>query len=281
MVPGLSGAYAPYDTQYYAGTSVQPGDSVYLSGVAGLAAGVYPLLPARYALLPGAYLVQAVTGYRDLQPQQKVALADGTQIVAGYRTVADQLNPAARYSGFAVRAGSAVMKEAQYQQSYANTFFTQQALAQGTAVPRLPADAGQFVLAPLGTLSMQGDLLQASHADGAHGAIVDIAVPNLYVGDGVAAAPGNYVSIDATTLSHLNAESLLLGGTRQSAADGMLVNVDSDRIVIANSAATPLTAGEVILAANNGITVNPGSAIEGQRHGRKFARPDYRARRQR
>ncbi|MES1998351.1 MAG: filamentous hemagglutinin family protein [Pseudomonadota bacterium] len=261
VVPGLSSVYAPYDTQYYAGTSVQPGDSVYLSGVAGLAAGVYPLLPARYALLPGAYLVQAVTGYRDLQPQQKVALADGTQIVAGYRTVADQVNPAARYSGFAVRAGSAVMKEAQYQQSYANTFFTQQALAQGTAVPRLPADAGQFVLAPLGTLSMQDDLLQASHADGAHGAIVDIAVPNLYISDGVAGAPGNYVSIDATTLSHLNAESLLLGGTRQSAADGMLVNVDSDRIVIANSAATPLTAGEVIVAANNGITMNQGSAI--------------------
>jgi filamentous hemagglutinin len=262
VVPGLSGGYAPYDTQYYAGTSVQPGDSVYLSGVGDLPANVYSLLPARYALLPGAYLVQAVNGYRDLLPQQKVALADGTQIVAGYRTVADQLNPAARYSGFAVRAGSAVMKEAQYQQSYANTFFAKQALAKGTAVPRLPGDAGQFVLAPLGTLSMQGDLLQASHPTGAHGAIVDIAVPNLYIGDGATAAPNGYVSIDATTLSHLNAESLLLGGTRQSAADGMLVNVDSDRIVIANNAAKPLTAGEVILAANKGITVNAGSTIE-------------------
>ncbi|HAN54711.1 MAG TPA: hypothetical protein DCQ77_00235, partial [Betaproteobacteria bacterium] len=219
------------------------------------------MLPARYALLPGAFLVQSVNGYRDLQPQQKLTLADGTQIVAGYRTVADQLNTAARYAGYAVRPGAAVMKEAQYQQSYANTFFTQQALAQGSALPRLPADAGQFVLAPLSTLSMQGDLLQATHPNGGHGAIVDIAVPNLYVGDGTTAAPNGYVSIDATTLSHLNAESLLLGGTRQSAADGILVNVDSDRIVIANNAAKPLTADEVILAANNGITVNAGSAI--------------------
>jgi len=262
VLPGLSSVFAPYDTQYYAGSSVKPGDSVYLSGAAGLPAGVYPLLPARYALLPGAFLVQTVNGYRDMQPQQKLTLADGTQIVAGYRTVTDQLNTAARYAGYAVRPGTAVMKEAQYQQSYANTFFAQQALAQGSVVPRLPADAGQFVLAPLGTLSMQGDLLQASHPNGGHGAIVDIAVPNLYIGDGVAGAPGNYVSIDATTLSHLNAESLLLGGTRQSATDGMLVNVDSGRIVIANSAATPLTAGEVILAANKGITVSAGSAIE-------------------
>jgi len=39
VVPGLSSVFAPYDTQYYAGSSVKPGDSVYLSGAAGLPAG--------------------------------------------------------------------------------------------------------------------------------------------------------------------------------------------------------------------------------------------------
>ena len=261
VLPGVNAPFAPLDTQYAASSAaVKPGDSVYLSGIAGLPAGVYALLPARYALLPGAFLIQTVSGYRDMQPQQKVTLADGTQIVAGYRTVTDQLNPAARYSGYAVRSGAAITQEAQYLNSYANAFFKQQALTNGSTVPRLPVDAGQLVLTPGSSLTMPGSPVLAAHAGG-RGAIVDIAANNLYVGSG-GAAPDSFVSIDASTLSSLNAESLLLGGIRQTAADGMLVTVASDQVVIANSTAAPLTAPEVILAANTKITVNPGSDIE-------------------
>lgn len=262
VMPGLKSAFAPYDTQYSSGSSLNPGDSVYLSGANGLAAGVYTLLPARYALLPGAFLVQSVSGYRDMQPQQKVSMADGTQIVAGYRTVTDQLNDAARFSGFSVRLGADIKKEAEYQQSYASQFFAQQAQINETAVPRLPMDAGQLILAPHNTLALQGDPLKVSH-DGGRGAIVDVNVNNLFVGDGNNTGPGGYVSIDAAALTRLNAESLLLGGTRKSARDGLEISVGSDQIVIANSADHPLKAPEIILVAKDRITVNAGSDIEG------------------
>lgn len=260
VMPGLKSTFAPYDTQYSAGSSLKPGDSVYLSGANGLAAGIYTLLPARYALLPGAFLVQSVSGYRDMQTQQKVNLADGTQIVAGYRTVTDQLNDAARFSGFAIRPDADIKKEAEYQQSYASQFFAQQAQVNETAVPRLPMDAGQLVLAPHNTLALQGDPLKASH-DGGRGAIVDVNVNNLFIGDG-SAGPNGYVSIDATTLTRLNAESLLLGGTRKTASDGLEINVGSAQVVVANSAVHPLDAPEIILVAKDKITVNAGSDIE-------------------
>lgn len=260
VMPGLKSNFAPYDIQYSTGTTFKPGDSVYLSGANGLAAGVYTLLPAHYALLPGAFLVQPVSGYRDMQPQQKVLMADGTQIVAGYRTIADQINGAARYSGFSIRPGADIKKEAEYQQNTASQFFARQAQTNGTAVPRLPMDAGQLVLAPRSTLDLQGDSFKTGH-DGGRGALVDIDANKLFVGD-ASTAPSGYVSIDATTLTNMNAESLLLGGSRKTVSDGQQVTVDSTQIVVANNADHPLKAPEIIIAATDKITVNAGSDIE-------------------
>lgn len=260
VIPGLKSNFAPYDTQYSTGTTLKPGDSVYLSGANGLAAGVYTLLPAHYALLPGAFLVQSVNGYRDMQPQQKVLMADGTQIVAGYRTVTDRLNDAARYSGFSIRPGADIKKEAEYQQSTASQFFARQALTNGTSVPRLPMDAGHLVLAPRNTLAMQGDSFKTGH-DGGRGALVDIDASKLFVGE-ASAAPNGYVSIDAATLTGMNAESLLLGGSRKTVSDGQQITVDSTQIVVANDANHALKAPEIIIAAKDKITVNAGSDIE-------------------
>src|SRR5262249_35810830 len=51
VLPGLAGRFAPYDPAYYDGSDLSPTQSVYLAGVPGLPEGLYPLLPARYALL--------------------------------------------------------------------------------------------------------------------------------------------------------------------------------------------------------------------------------------
>ena len=48
-------------------------------------AGIYTLLPARYALLPGAFLVSAVSGYQDIQSGQTFPVRGGGTIIAGYR----------------------------------------------------------------------------------------------------------------------------------------------------------------------------------------------------
>ncbi len=60
ILPGFTSSFAPYDAQSQGGVTLAPGAGVRLAtGIAslGLAAGDYVLLPARYALLPGAFLV--------------------------------------------------------------------------------------------------------------------------------------------------------------------------------------------------------------------------------
>ena len=139
-----------YDTQEYQGSGLQPGDSVRLAGVPGLlAAGEYALLPARYALLPGAVLVEVVPGVQDLGPNQVAGLPDGTPVVAGVRTIAGTGIADSRTTGFAIRPGSYARQLAEYRDSYGNTFFSAQggrarpAGAAGGARCRRPAAAGR------------------------------------------------------------------------------------------------------------------------------------------
>ncbi|WP_124948357.1 two-partner secretion domain-containing protein, partial [Sulfurirhabdus autotrophica] len=259
VMPGLNGTYAPYDAQSYTGSTVKPGDSVYLSGMAGLPAGVYTLLPARYALLPGAFMVQAVGGYRDMLPQQPIIQADGTNIVAGYRTVVNQVNDSTRFSGFAVRTGTDIKKEAVYLESYGNKFFTDNVVS-GAITPRLPMDAGQLILSATQTFSLGGSPLIANKAGG-KGAIVDIVAQSLAVG-GANDIPAGYVGIDTVSLNSLGAESLLLGGTRSVASDGQVITTKSDNLFIATSVDNALKAPEVLLVAKDKLTVSKGSIIQ-------------------
>src|SRR6266850_4971963 len=57
VIPGYSGQASPVNAPAATNTGLKVGDSVYLTGVPGLAAGWYTLLPGYYALMPGAFRV--------------------------------------------------------------------------------------------------------------------------------------------------------------------------------------------------------------------------------
>lgn len=264
ILPTLGASFAPYDTQYYSGSTLTPGDSVYLSGAEGLAAGFYTLLPPRYALLPGAYLVTARNGYQDILPGQGVGLADGSQIVAGKYAVGGEALDS-RWSGFTVSPGTLARTQAEYQDRYANTFFTEQARANDVLTPLLPGDAGRLIIAAGQTLTLDATL-QASRAAGRRGAAVDISATKLAVVTPQTAAGQagkGFVTLDAASLTRLGAESLLLGGTRSATSQGEEIKVSSSKVVVANDAAHALAAPEIILVANDEVRVQTGSAIEG------------------
>src|SRR5581483_5570962 len=67
-----------------AGAGPAVGQSVYLSGIAGLPAGYYTLLPAGYATLPGAYRLVQNTSSQNAALGQNVVLPDGTLSITGY-----------------------------------------------------------------------------------------------------------------------------------------------------------------------------------------------------
>ncbi len=266
ILPSLRLDYAPYDTDLRArktlGFNTDAGvyDTVYLAGGNGIAAGYYPLLPGYYALLPGAYKVTPQTGSASagIQPGQSLSLTDGTPLIAGKFAVAGKGIQTQTWSAFAVESGMLVRREAEYTLSN-SSFFAAQALANNATVPALPRDAGRFSVSASNQLTF-APTLSGSPAAGGNGAQVDISAPDIVVASGPGGATGAGVQLDADKLSALNA-SLLLGGTRANSADGTTLSVGANTVTVADGAV--LSGPEIILAANQAVTVQDGATVRG------------------
>lgn len=263
ILPGRAPEFAPYDHHYYQGDKgTKPGDSVYLSGVEGLPAGFYAMMPARYALLPGAFLVKPVSGYQDMSPDQAVKLTDGATVVSGYRAAVGldgNILRDARTSGFAVRPGASARTQSEYLDTTASGFFSNSPGIQ------LPGDAGNLSIAATQSLTLNG-VLKGDHAAGRNGSEVDITADKLAIVGAGADTSGleGFMQLDAAGLNKFGASSLLLGGTRKRTEKGMEIRTDAQQVVVANSASSALRGPEVLLVAKDEIKVKAGSVVEGK-----------------
>jgi filamentous hemagglutinin family protein len=235
-------------------------DAIQIGPGGPLPPGVYPLLPGYYALLPGAYVVTRQSGYQDLTPGTVATLANGN-VVAGRMASAATGVSEARWSGFMVRPGDAVLSQTEYLVSRSD-FFATAAQNVGSPVPSLPADAGRFSINASAGLSFGGVLL-ANPAAGGRSAEVDLVAPNLAVVSTLdqTDVPSGYVAIQAGQLSGWNA-SIMLGGVRSDAADGTLLQVQSANVRVMNDGAHILSAPEIILAARDAVSVDAGAVIQ-------------------
>lgn len=266
ILPGLNANVAPYDPNISAGTSLQAGDAVYLAGMPGLAAGVYQLLPARYALLPGAFLVTQVSGYQDIHNGQSFPVLGGGSIIAGYNTVAGTSFGDSRTSGFEVVPAAIVLGQAQYTTTSANQFFANQATSAnqangasqangaGSATPRLPKDSGVLALIASDSLTLDGTLHTAAGSGGL-GAEVDISSADILVAPGTATAQPGQIVLTPASLNALGAQTLLLGGL--NANDVITTTAQSVEI----AAGASLSAPQVLLTAQNQVSVDGGASI--------------------
>ena len=248
------------------------GERIWLDGGNGIAAGWYTLLPARYALLPGAYAIQMMSGAQGASIRGSVGLADGSAMMSGYRGNAldgsrDQLR-----SSWRVMSGDVVRNYSEYNEAFANTFFASDAFkltqyrltGKEIVTPRLPMDGGAVVFKATQDLILNGQL-RSQAADGGRGGLVDIAAAKIAV-VGAEQDAGNlrtsgYLVLDATSLSNFGAGSLLLGGIRSGDTRGLRVDVTADDIIVRNSSGSALTGSEIILAASETIDIGAGSVI--------------------
>ncbi len=258
VLPGVQATAAPIDPIVSQGFTPGVGSSVYLAGGNGLAAGVYTLLPARYALLPGAYLVQSVSGYTDLSPSAAQTQLNGGVVVAGYQTWGGTTLGGTRYSGFLVTPGSYALQLASYTTTSANTFFANQAATTGAAVPQLPMDAGTVSITATTSALLDGHIDGSHTAPGSRGSALDFSSTDIYVGS-AANAPAGYVALDPTQLNTLGADSILLGGTRSGANGGAQVNVGADTVDI--GAGSTLTGNEILLTAASNVVIEAGASV--------------------
>lgn len=254
-----TGVYAPNlggDTGYtHSGISI--GDRIYLQAAPGVAAGVYTLLPARYALLPGALLV--TPGSSSMTASQ--LKPDGAALTSGY--LFNSLNPNATsriFEQFEVAPLSVVKARAEYTDALASAFIpaAQQRLSLSRTVTS--HDAGYALLGAVQTMQLSGGVTAAGF-QGGRGGRVDVSSPL----DIVLAAPGapaqaGRLVLDTTLLSGWNTESLLIGGERVSGNGTSTVTVRSTNVTLDNAGA-PLTGVDIVLAAKEKLTLASGSEI--------------------
>ncbi len=256
IVPTLHSAYAPIDPQEMSAGPDALGSSLRLeTGVAGISAGLYALLPARYALLPGAVLVTSVAGFSDLGAGQQIPALGGGTIVAGRLSSANGSEYASVSSGFLIRTATDIAKLGQYDLHTANAFG-------GLAGQALPRDGGVLQIQAGSSLAL-GGILNAAPGSGGVGAEVQITGTSLAVVDGTpssAISPGALL-IDARGLDRLGAASILLGGSRANEGGIDNVTVTAQRVEL--DAGVAVFAPEVILAATDTVQIDAGATLSG------------------
>lgn len=273
VIPGYGFDYAPYapfnsnssavslqGETGYVNSTLRVGDTVTLGASDGLAAGTYTLLPARYALLPGAVLVTPTGG----APVGSRNLDDGSSIVSGYR--ANDLNAdrvgRTMMQRFEVAPAEVVRQRAEYLDFYANAFLRKAAASRDFAVPRLPVDSGYLSFSATNTMAIGGEVLSNARAGG-RGSLVDVSSPgDILINEDGSGGGGGVLALGASMLNRLNAESLLIGGIRSQTTTGSAVAVTTTNISI-NNPVTALAGSDFIFAANGEISVADGVTIRG------------------
>ncbi|MBN3790718.1 filamentous haemagglutinin family protein [Burkholderia sp. Ac-20353] len=247
------------------------GQAVYLSGVPGLAAGYYTLLPGKYATLPGAYRVTVSSTPGNVAPGASKVLPDGTVIASGYFADALTGGRSATPTLFSVQSGAVWQQYAQYTLTSANRFFPALAAGKGNVTPPLPIDGGQLALAATKALALGATLGTAAGSGGAP-AQVDIASQDIQITGNGAPALAGYLQIGADALDSLNAGSLLIGGTRAATTNGVTITPIANSVVVSNDGNTSLKGPEILLVtktdasgtdpnAANGLRVDAGASI--------------------
>jgi filamentous hemagglutinin family protein len=204
ILPTLGSSIAPFDPNIMsswgsAGNIAHygMGSRVELAASAGLPAGSYTILPAYYALLPGAYLVTPVSNSQDATTvtasTSGLAIVPGQQVLAGTsiqdsRTTAYQIetsveflqnhpeyllycasNCSATITEQAANLTGQLAANLQGDLSYllgqnllTQNFYYQTAQGNTAATPILPTDSGQITLNAQTNLVLQGDIVTST-----------------------------------------------------------------------------------------------------------------------
>ncbi len=294
ILPGFGSNFAPYnsfstsvnasnlggDPGYISG-NLRLGQQIYLEQNPYLNAGTYTLLPRRYAIYPGSYLVipqeGRLTGSASpinttlpalgstTHPIGTAVREEGSAFVSGYTF--NSFNTPRRnvgiYSRFEVVPPDVLEGRAEYERYFATSFIPEAAERLGLeAVQALPNDAGYLAIQGNSSLILAGSVLTAPSGQG-RGAAIDISSFNdIYILGGTGTAPGTgEVVLDANLIQGWGAESLIIGGIRRTLSDGTAaVSVRSNNVTLDNPGST-LSGPDILLVSKEALSLTPGSSL--------------------
>lgn len=271
VIPGYGFSYSPYapfntdssavnlgGAPGYTNAALKAGDQITLSASKNLAAGTYTLLPARYALLPGALLITP----KSIVPNGTVTSPDGASIVSGYRS--NNLDPSRTgptlIGGFEVAQAQVFRTRAEYQDLLANTVLREAAISREFTVPRLPVDAGYLAFSSTSSMALRGRVSSLAPTSG-RGSLIDInSSSDILINPTGAAVTGAGLVLSVETLNSFGAESLLIGGLRSFNSNGVSVTANSANVTLDNAGAA-LTGNDVVLVSREKLILGENSKI--------------------
>ncbi len=281
IVPGYGDGYAPVtpvdQAADYGGSLPAIGQQVTIgTGVPGLPADTYTLLPSYYALLPGTYRVEL--GAQARTAFSPMVMRNGSWIATGELGVANTSVQRALPTQLTITPGNVLRAYAQYNETSYQDFVVQQAARSSAPRPMLPVDAKSLEIRfGAGQPDDDSDALvfngqaKFDHPTGGYGGQVIIdtasrATPIEIVGE-TRSPDFDGISVRARDLNAIGASRIAIGGSLSgtlsgNGADGEIrFSTISGDIYVRNGAA--LTAPEVVLIAggDNDISVEQGASI--------------------
>lgn len=227
-----------------------------------LPAGTYAVLPARYALMPGAYLVtpagagRVASGYVQGRP-------DGSGLVGA--TLGDIGTASAGVStGFVVRSSEQARQFSEVRSTNVDAYLAVAADKAGTTLPRLAQDAGSLDIAAR-QLALAGSnrfTLPTAQLEGhaARGGGVAISAERIEVNETVGSDTGT-LYLTPQQLNALGANSLTLGALRgTTGTTGRSLAVSAREVVLGNKSEA-LRAKDIVLAATEQLTLQAGTRL--------------------
>ncbi|MGK5051808.1 filamentous haemagglutinin family protein [Janthinobacterium sp. RB2P8] len=266
IVPGVQTPQAPVGGEKGAADAAVGRQVTIGSGVPGLPAGTYTLMPSTYALLPGAFRVElnglAGQGSAGTLAQQ---LRNGSWAAPGTLSIAGTDIRAPLASQLILTPAKVLRTYSQYNETGYAAFALADAQTRGIPRAMLPSDAKTLKL----TLAQDGGLDtfqfkgtgKFAAAEGGYGGTVMLGSSNVSTGeieilaDGAPATSGaGLVSVRASSLNNIGAARIVVGNTPTVAygQGGNYVNfsVNSARAIYLRAGAV-LSAPEVFLVAQD------------------------------
>jgi filamentous hemagglutinin family protein len=300
ILPGYTAKYAPsiiYNSNAdgtagdlggdpgYTSTSLKIGDQIQIDGMESLKAGTYTLLPRRYGILPGAYLITpkssgrfsnfsttsgslSTSGFRvDSKSSGTFAsysTAEGTSLTSGIATNSFRLvEPLGIRSLFEIAPSSVVSGRVEYQTYLANDFIRQAATRLDTdTIQELPIDSGYLAFHGNSALKLEGKVFSSASLGGRGAKIDTSSDADIFIKGRSTSVPQEAtVVLEDSVLNSWGAESLLVGGLRRYTSSGTEANVRANSVILNNSGSS-LEAPEIILVAKSRLSVTSGSQLK-------------------
>ncbi|MFW0758573.1 filamentous hemagglutinin family protein [Pseudomonas sp. H11T01] len=278
IVPGNPSAYAPLAGEQGVRDPVIGQRITLDAGVPGLPAGTYTLMPASYALLPGAFRVE-LNGLASAGTLSKsLAMRNGSWATSGRLSIANTGIRDPLSSQLIVTAGDVLRRYSQYNETSYAAFAKADAALKGVPRPMIEADGKTLLLnfpnrgadTPAETFSFKGRAAFAPTGEGLGGSVGVIGNTGVLevLGAGQSATP-DFVgpSLFDSELNALKAPRLTIGALPgvQYGQGGNLVSFNAQLRDIYLRQGAMLKAGEVFLVANgqtsDGIVIEQGAGI--------------------